>query len=213
MMKNRFLITLLFITGVLSLTTVSAASFVKFEGEKLISFSMDLEKWERHNKDLLKSKSLVWFKKELRKEGRPFDDFYMVNIYNQSKNGLNHMRDRYDKPGRKFCDSFESIDLATDEQHYESMSWRTECLKNRAPEARIIHLVLLGKRHIYHIQKGWSGKVEQSEINMWLDRIKRIHLCDINNPEAPCPAAPIAQADVTVQTQEIQTLAIAVNSE
>ena len=101
-MKNRFLIALLFITGALSLTTASAADFAKFEGEKLISFPVNLEKWERHNKDLLKSKSLVWFKKELRKEGRPFDDFYMINIYNQSENGLSHMRDRYDQPGQKF---------------------------------------------------------------------------------------------------------------
>lgn len=212
-MKNRFLITLLLLAGVLSVTTASAADFAKFEGEKLISFPVNLDKWERHNKDLLKSKSLVWFRKALREEGRPFDDFYMINIYNQSANDLTHMRDRYDKPGQKFCDSFKSIDLPADEQNYEFMSWRTECIKSRAPEARIIHLLLLGKRHIYHIQKGWSGEVEQSEIDEWTGRLKKIHLCDINRADAPCPADPVAQTDSETEVPETQTAAAVANSE
>jgi len=212
-MKNRFLIALLLLTGMLTATTVSAAAFEKFDGEKLISFPVNMEIWERHNKDLLKSKSLVWFRKALREEDRPFDDFYMVNIYNQSENDINHMRDRYDQPGKKFCDSFKSIDLPADEKNYESMSWRTECLKSRAPEARIIHLLLLGKRHIYHIQKGWSGKVEQADVDVWVDRIKKIHLCDINREDAPCPVDPIAQAEPEIEAIETDTVSTQANSE
>ena len=212
-MKNRFLIALLLLTGTLSVSTVSAADFTKFDGEKLISFPVDLDKWERHNKDLLKSKSLVWFKKALREEGRPFDDFYMINIYNQSANDLNHMRERYDKPGQKFCDSFKAIELPADEQNYEYMSWRTECLKSNAPEARIIHLLLLGKQHIYHIQKGWSGKVEQTEIDEWVGRIKKIHLCDLNSTNAPCPADPLAQADSETEVPKTQTPATVASNE
>ena len=210
-MKNRFLIALLLLTGILSTTTVSAADFTKFDGEKLISFPVNLDKWERHNKDLLKSKSLVWFRKALREEGRPFDDFYMINIYNQSENDLDHMRDRYDKPGQKFCNSFKSIDLPADEKNYVSMSWRTECLKSRSPEARIIHLLLLGKSHIYHIQKGWSGKVEQAEVNKWIGRIKKIHLCDINSTDAPCPADLVAQVDSETEAPKTEIAATVVN--
>jgi len=197
-MKNRFMIALLLLASVLSSSIASASAFEKVDGEKLITFTVDLDKWERHNKDQLKSKSLVWFKKELRKEGRPFDDFYMVNIYNQSENDLDHMRNRYDTPGRTYCDEFKSIDLpGVINQNYDAMLWRTECIKSRAPEARIIHLTIKGKRHIYHIQKGWRGKVEQTEVDEWVDRIKKIHLCDINREDAPCPVAPVTQESNT----------------
>ena len=188
-MKNRVLISLLLLTGILSATSVSA--FEQPQGEKLISSKMDPEKWERHNKDTLESKQLVWFRKALRAEGRPFDDFYTVTIYNQSENDLDHMRNRNDEPGRRYCDAFESIDLPeVTNKNYASKFWRTHCVKSRAPEARIIHLTIKGKGHIYHIQKGWRGEVEQTKVDEWVDRIKKIYLCDVNREDAPCPVDP-----------------------
>ena len=193
-MKNRVLLSLLLQAGIFP-TGLSA--FEQPQGEKLISFIVDPEQWEMHNKDLDQSKSMVWFNKAMRKQGRPFDDFYMVNIYAQSENDLNHMRNRYDTPGQKFCGSFESTDLPDiANQNYPSLFWRTTCLKKNDPEARIIHLVIRGKNHIYHVQKGWHGKVEQAQLEEWVDRIKSIYVCDINREDAPCPT----QSEQTAET-------------
>ena len=206
-MKIRLLLSLLLISGVFS---TGAAAFEQPEGEKLIIFQVDPEKWEVHNKDILESKSLVWFNKEMRKQGRTYDDFYMINIYSQSENDLNHMRDRYDKPGQKFCSNFESTDLpALANQNYLSMFWRTLCLKKRDPQARIVHLTIKGKNHIYHIQKGWRGEVEEAEVDKWVDRLKDTFLCDINREDAPCPA----QSEQTADTDSDAAPASGTNKE
>ena len=202
-MKIRALLSLL-LTGLLS--TTAFAGIEQPSGEKLIAFEPDPEIWEVHNKDWIESKGLVWFRKDMRAKGKVYDDFYMVNIYNQSENDLDHMRERYDYPGRRSCDSFDSIDMKSAvTTPYPMMLWHTTCLKTRDPEARIIHLIVEGERHIYHVQKGWRGKVDPADLETWAERIKNIYVCDLNREDAACPAGTIpvpekeqteAQADI-----------------
>jgi len=188
-MKIRVVLSLL-LTGLLS--TTAFAGIEQPGGEKLIAFEPDPGIWEVHNKDVIESKSLVWFKKDMRAKGRVYDDFYMVNIYNQSENGLDHMRNRYDFPGRRSCDSFESIDMESAvTTPYSMMLWSTTCLKTRDPEARIIHLIVMGERHIYHVQKGWRGKVDPTDVAIWTERMKNIFVCDLSREDAACPAGAI----------------------
>jgi len=202
-MKIRVVLSLL-LTGLLS--TTAFAGIEQPGGEKLIAFEPDPEIWEVHNKDVIESKSLVWFKKDMRAKNRVYDDVYTVDIYNQSKNGLDHIRNRYDYPGRRSCDTFESIDMESAvTTPYSVMLWRTTCLKKRDPEARFIHLVVMGERHIYHVAKAWRGEVDSADVQIWTERMKNIFVCDLSREDAACPAGAIpapkteqeaAQADV-----------------
>lgn len=196
----------LLLTGLISITAF--AGIEQPSGEKLITFEPDPERWEVHNKDLIQSKSLVWFRKDMRAKGKVYDDFYMVNIYNESENSLEHMRNRYDFPGRRSCDTFESVDMqSTVAMPYPTMLWQTICLKSRDPEARIIHVIVKGERHIYHVQKGWRGDVDPADLEIWTQRMKNIFVCDLKRKDAICPAgafpAPATeQTEATIDTTE-----------
>jgi len=207
-MKNRVLIALLLLTGIISATSVSA--FEKPQGEKLISFTMDPEIWEVYNKDTQQSKTLVWYRTALRAEGKIYDESYAVTIYNQTEKSLDHMRNRNDEPGRRYCVQFESIDLAMKTNTvYDSRFWRTHCLRKNAPAAQIIHRTFKGENHIYHIQKSWTGEVDEVTLNKWIDRLNDAYVCDINREDAACPVAPLAKSqtstDNTVTSSSLAT--------
>jgi hypothetical protein len=203
-MKIRVLFSLLFAAF---FSNAVLAGFEQPSGERFIAFEPDPEQWEIHNKDLINSKGLVWYNKEMRTKGRAFDDFYMINVYNRSddKEGLAHVRDWVDIRGRRDCSAYESEELQRNlESKYDAIFWKTTCLHAKRAPSRIINLVLGGERHIYLFQKGWRGDVEQADINTWIERIGEIYLCNDNSTDSPCPSVEPA-ADQQTGTQESES--------
>jgi hypothetical protein len=190
-MKIRVVLSLL-LTGIFS--TTALAGLEPPEGEKLITYQPDPEVWEVSNKDLINSKRLVWFSKEMRAKNRTYDDFYELNVFNKPEKNLDELREWSDKKGKLKCGNFESIDLARNtEDTYPSIFWRTTCLKNNAPGARLITKLIEGERHLYQVQKAWVGKVDQADIDLWLKRVEEAFVCNKNSETEPCPAEEAAE--------------------
>ncbi len=185
-MKIRAVISLL-IAGTFS--SVALAGLEPAEGEKLITYQPDPEVWEIANKDLINSKRLVWFNKEMRAKGRTYDDFYEVNVFNKPEKDVDGVRQWSDKKGSLKCRQFESVDIARDvSATYPSVTWRTTCLRGNAPAARLITKLIEGERHLYQVQKAWVGKVDNATIAEWQAHIEESYVCDINSETDPCPA-------------------------
>lgn len=188
-MKIRTLFSLL-LTGIFS--TSALAGLEPPEGEKLITFQPDPEVWEIADKDLINSKRLVWFNKEMRAQGRTYDDFYEISIFNKpKKKDLDGVREWSDRKGSLKCLQFESVDLGRDAaSQYPSVYWRTTCLKSGSPGARLITKLIEGEKHLYQVQKAWIGKVDEDVINAWLERIEEAYVCNVDSESAPCPPQP-----------------------
>jgi len=193
-MKIRVVLSLL-LTGIFS--TTALAGLEPPEGEKLITYQPDPEVWEVANKDLINSKRLVWFSKEMRAKNRTYDDFYELNVFNKPEKNLDELREWSDAKGKLKCRSFESVDLARNaEGSYPSIFWRTTCLKKNAPGARLVTKLIEGERHLYQVQKAWVGKVDQADIDLWLKRVEEAFVCNKNSETEPCPVeAPAAETD------------------
>ncbi len=196
-MKIRVVLSLL-LTGIFS--TTALAGLEPPEGEKLITYQPDPEVWEVSNKDLINSKRLVWFNKEMRAKNRTYDDFYELNVFNKPEKNLAELREWSDKKGKLKCGKFESIDLAHNpEGSYPSIFWRTTCIKSNAPAAQLITKLIEGERHLYQVQKAWVGNVDQADVDLWLKRVEEAFVCNQNNETEPCP---VEASDTETDTEQ-----------
>lgn len=208
-MKIRALLSLL-LAGIFS--TSALAGLEPPKGEKLITFQPDPDAWEIADKDLINSKRLVWFNKEMRAQGRTYDDFYEISIFNKpKKKDLDGVREWSDKKGSLKCRQFQSTNLGRDtNSSYPSVFWRTTCLKSNAPIAQLITKLIEGERHLYQVQKAWVGEADEEAINIWQKRIEEAYVCNIDSESNPCPTQ--SEAPVTEETPDEAPVATANNA-
>lgn len=163
----------------------SAFSEEFYKGENLITpYEMDSDKWEVLQKVEGSFKSMMW-----RRKAKGMADAYVVNIQGGNNSKLKKVRKIQDAPGKKSCQSFESIDLdPIANKNYESIMWRTVCSNGDDFKAQILHLAIKGKDSIYHIQKIWRGDLPDDEMRNWVETFKKIYVCDSRDESKKCPS-------------------------
>jgi hypothetical protein len=117
-----------------------------------------------------------------------FNNSYIVHIWHNNKIDLDSFRNMQDSPGKKNCEQFQTI-LIEHNIKYSSPSilWGTKCKLSDGRTARIIHLAIQGTDSLYHVQKIWRVKVEESDIKNWTQGLTEIYICDTRTSEKPCP--------------------------
>ncbi len=175
------LVILILLIGIF--TNVYSSEF--YEGENLIvPYELSSEKWEILTKKEGKFRSMLWRSKE-----SGMRDAYAVNIRYGSNKKPSKMRKEQDKPGKKACKSFESIELdPIDNQNYKSLLWRTVCLKEDNSKAQILNLAIKGKDSTYHLLKIWQKNVSATELNKWVDKFRTVYVCDTRIEDKHCPS-------------------------
>jgi hypothetical protein len=163
-------------------STVLGSEF--YEGENLIApYQPEEDNWEVVTKKDSNMRSMMWRDKKL-----GFSNSYVVSIYQNAQENLSDFRDIQDKPGKKACKLFESIDLKSlTNQKYKSNYWRTNCETSGGYKAQMIHLVIQGKDSLYHIQRIWRGAEAVPKVETWVARISQIYVCDTRIKDNACP--------------------------
>ncbi|WP_226646494.1 hypothetical protein [Microbulbifer variabilis] len=170
----------------LAMVTLSLSSFADefYKGENLITpYELDPDKWEVLMSVEGSLKSLMWKSKE-----KGMADAYVINIQGGNRSKLNQVRKIQDDPGRKSCQSFESIDLELiPDKNYKSVMWRTVCMNGKDFKAQILQLAIKGRDNVYHLQKIWRGDVSKEEMENWAKNFREVYVCDTRKKEKQCP--------------------------
>lgn len=174
-------LTTLLLASIVSLPAI-ASDF--FPGENLITpYELDADQWDVLQKNEGSARGVMW-----RSKAKGFDDLYVVNVYTGSSATLAEMRAAQDAPGRANCDSFESIDLdPIPSRNYDALRWRTVCTNGADFKAQILHLVIVGKDSLYHLQKIWRGETSDAEVAQWVTRFDKVLVCDTRDAGKACP--------------------------
>jgi hypothetical protein len=154
------------------------------KGENLIAeYSSELNSWKFGKQEKGKLKQFMWQNPE-----KGWADSYIVSITNKHKGSLQGVRIASDAPGYESCDAFESTDIPFPKDiGFPIMYWQTSCSKNNGFKAKMLHLLILGKDSLYHIEKTWQGDVSESEIQKWKSRFETAYVCNTKNKSLPCP--------------------------
>jgi hypothetical protein len=159
--------------------TAHASQFYK--GENLITpYQPNEENWDVLKKNEPKERGMMWLDKKL-----GFSDSYTVTIYPKRRELLKSVREllksvreTQDNPGRKACESFESIDLtALDNKNYGSTFWRTKCETSSGFKAQMINLLIQGEDSLYSVQRVWRGVILETKIKSALQVSKKLKIC------------------------------------
>jgi hypothetical protein len=169
----------------LAILSIQAAADEFYKGENLITpYELDNDKWEILKKEDGPFKSMMW-----RSIKKGMADAYVVNIQSGNKSNLKRVRKIQDDPGRKACESFESIDLeGIPNKNYKSQLWRTVCVNGANFKAQILQLAIRGKDSMYHLQKIWRGSTSDAEIKEWIENFRRVYVCDTREKNKQCPS-------------------------
>ncbi len=162
---------------------VTASGFKR--GENLITpHELNEDQWDVLTKTEGSFRSVMWRSKE-----KGVEDMYVVSVHGGSRSKLKRLRELQDSPGKKSCESFQSIDLdPIPNKNYESVMWRTVCENAGGFKAQILQLAIRGKDSVYHLQKIWRGEIAESDLSDWIVTLRKVYVCDTRKRKKACPS-------------------------
>lgn len=154
-------------------------------GENLITpYKPDENNWEILKKDKPEQRSMMWADKKL-----GFSNSYTVTVYPKGRKAPNLVREIQDAPGLKACTLFESINLPSlNNMNYSSEFWRTNCETKTGFKAQMISLLIQGEDSLYSVQRVWRGSDAVPDVDLWVERMSQIFVCDTRVENRPCPS-------------------------
>lgn len=179
----KALLTILGLTLIVGCAAPTNNTF-KITGEHLITpYYKDLEGWVVNEQQLKDFSSRTWLNPQ-----RGMGDAYSMSLFVNSSVSTVEQREEIDRPGFEACDRFESITLAyPDTAVYPIEYWETHCENDNGTRAKLLHLMLVGEKGLYHIQKSWQGEFSADTVKQWKRRFQSVYLCHTQNDAMPCP--------------------------
>ncbi|TWX71388.1 hypothetical protein [Colwellia sp. C1TZA3] len=181
--KNILLLSLSYIFLV-GCTNIVEHKVSVFKGENLITpYSGFLAGWYLSIENKENYQSRIW-----QHPVYGFKDAYVISVTLPEDKKIAYFRQVIDQPGYDACAEFTTLTLqSSPDEPYPSEIWQTNCKKKNGSEAKILHLMLLGKDSFYHVQKIWQDRFISNAIEQWQSRFKQIYLCDSRATVVVCP--------------------------